>query len=108
MQFLPGQWLDVFIPRLPKAGGFTITSTPKEGVPTSDRPAYFELAIQKSENPPAKWLWRPETDILGAPLVVRTGGSFSWPPPAIDPEDVDRLVFVAGGVGIKYVQQRYP
>lgn len=27
-QFLPGQWLDVYVPGVPKAGGFTITSTP--------------------------------------------------------------------------------
>lgn len=30
MQFLPGQWLDVYVPGVEKAGGFTITSAPRE------------------------------------------------------------------------------
>ena len=29
-QFLPGQWLDVFVPGVSKAGGFTITSAPSK------------------------------------------------------------------------------
>ncbi|KAL1311169.1 hypothetical protein AAFC00_001368 [Neodothiora populina] len=99
-RFLPGQWLDVFIPGLSKAGGFTVTSTPREGQPTSERPAYFELAIQKSENPPAKWLWRPEDDILHKQLVVRVGGSFTWPPLDVDYTGIESVLLVAGGVGI--------
>ncbi|KAF3393068.1 hypothetical protein DPV78_010029 [Talaromyces pinophilus] len=31
--FLPGQWLDVHIPSIPQAGGFTITSTPADAQP---------------------------------------------------------------------------
>ncbi|KAI1280146.1 hypothetical protein F5Y07DRAFT_356049 [Xylaria sp. FL0933] len=30
IRFLPGQWLDVYVPGVKKAGGFTITSTPRE------------------------------------------------------------------------------
>ncbi|KAI1112592.1 hypothetical protein F5Y14DRAFT_421157 [Nemania sp. NC0429] len=30
IRFLPGQWLDVYVPGVEKAGGFTITSTPRE------------------------------------------------------------------------------
>ncbi|RYP62953.1 hypothetical protein DL770_009494 [Monosporascus sp. CRB-9-2] len=30
IRFLPGQWLDVYIPGVPKAGGFTITSAPSK------------------------------------------------------------------------------
>ncbi|KAI0396194.1 hypothetical protein F5Y17DRAFT_139935 [Xylariaceae sp. FL0594] len=30
IRFLPGQWLDVYVPGVSKAGGFTITSTPQE------------------------------------------------------------------------------
>ena len=91
----------MFIPSLSKAGGFTITSTPKEGRPTVERPAYFELAIQNSSNPPAKWLWRPEHDILHSQLLVRAGGSFVWPPPNLDVTTIDQVVLIAGGVGIK-------
>lgn len=61
----------------------------------------MELAVQKTANPPAKWLWRPAEEILGARLVVRVGGSFVWPPPGIDVRGINKAVFVAGGVGIK-------
>lgn len=101
VKFLPGQWLDVFIPSLPKAGGFTITSTPShQGTPTPHRAAYFELAIQKSSNPPAQWLWKPESSILNQQIIVRTGGSFVWPPPGIKVDEIEQVVLVAGGVGI--------
>ena len=107
MQFRPGQWLDVHIPGLPQAGGFTITSTPLEAQPTGNptpRDGFLELAIQKSpRNPPAAWLWRPESEIIRSELLVRVGGSFVWPPQGIDMQSINRVVFVAGGVGIKYV-----
>ena len=101
MKFLPGQWLDTFIPGLPKAGGFTITSTPYEARPTKESPPYVELAVQQSSNPPAQWLWRPKEEILGSQLAVRVGGSFTWPPQGLDSSRIDRLVLIAGGVGIK-------
>lgn len=110
-KFLPGQWVDTFLPTVRQAGGFTITSTPNEARPTSTRsssssshsPPYLELAVQKSKNPPAQWLWRPIEDILGTQLAVRVGGSFTWPPPPglLDTSAIERLVLVAGGVGIK-------
>ena len=102
VKFLPGQWLDTFIPGLPKAGGFTITSTPYEARPTKDTAPYLELAVQNSANPPAQWLWRPRDEILGAQIVVRVGGSFTWPLPQVNVSEIDRLVLIAGGVGIKY------
>lgn len=46
VKFLPGQWLDTFIPGLEKAGGFTITSTPSQARPSSDSPAFLELAVR--------------------------------------------------------------
>ncbi|EDN10271.1 predicted protein [Histoplasma mississippiense (nom. inval.)] len=107
--FLAGQWLDVHVPSVPQAGGFTITSTPSDALPlkndsnsneTTEFP-YIELAVQESpSNPPAAWLWRPKDEILGQELAVRVGGSFIWPPPDIPLEDIGRVVFVAGGVGI--------
>ncbi|KAI9656573.1 MAG: hypothetical protein M1821_004780 [Bathelium mastoideum] len=107
VKFLPGQWLDTFIPGLPKAGGFTITSIPRDVEPivedvedATGRP-YLELAVQRSpKNPPAAWLWRPSDEILGARLVVRVGGSFVYPPLGVPPQFVKRLVFIAAGVGI--------
>ena len=101
LQFLPGQWLDVFLPGLAKAGGFTITSTPREARPKEGTPGYLELAIQKSSNPPAQWLW--QDGIEGQKIKVRVGGSFTWPPKGLQAERIQRLVLIAGGVGIKYV-----
>jgi hypothetical protein len=34
---------------------------------------------------------------------VRAGGSFVWPPPGIEVKRIRRVVFIAGGVGIKSV-----
>lgn len=34
--------------------------------------------------------------------TIRVGGSFTWPPPHLDAQKIDRLVLIAGGVGIKY------
>lgn len=101
-QFLPGQWLDTFIPAIPKAGGFTITSPPSAATPNSDGPGYLELAVQNSSNPPAKYFHRPIDSILNTPLAVRVGGSFTYPPPVlpIPTRNITRLVLIAGGVGI--------
>jgi len=33
---------------------------------------------------------------------VRVGGSFVWPPPGLDVNKIKRVMFIAGGVGIKY------
>ena len=38
-QFLPGQWLDVFVPGVSKAGGFTITSPPSKARWATPAPA---------------------------------------------------------------------
>ncbi|KAL8718082.1 MAG: hypothetical protein Q9225_004738, partial [Loekoesia sp. 1 TL-2023] len=99
--FSPGQWLDVHLPGIRQAGGFTITSTPQNAQYSPGKTGYIELAVQKSpNNPPAAWLWRPEAEILGSGINVRVGGSFVWPPPDVDALSITRLVFVAGGVGI--------
>lgn len=90
------------MPSLPRAGGFTITSTPASAIASPKNPTapYLELAIQKSSNPPAKWLSQPAESILGTQLTVRVGGSFTYPPPNLDVRGIERLVLVAGGVGI--------
>ena len=97
----------MFVPGLAKAGGFTITSTPRDADAQPARDGYVELAVQDSpKNPPAAWLWRPRSEIVGTSLWIRVGGSFAWPPPSVHAEEVKRLVLVAGGVGIKYVDRR--
>jgi len=99
----------VFVPDTERAGGFTITSSPQEALPRSDpeHTPYFELAIQKSpDNPSAAWLWQPVEEIQGKEINVRVGGSFVWPPPSVDVKRIKRAIFIAGGVGIKYVNKR--
>ncbi|KAJ0298457.1 hypothetical protein COL516b_009838 [Colletotrichum fioriniae] len=112
--FLPGQWLDTYVPGVPKAGGFTLTSPPSKAV--LPRSAYLELAVQNSPtNPAAAWLWDQPVDddddddenedrslVERKPEIqVRVGGSFVWPPPGItDLASLRRIVFIAGGVGV--------
>ncbi|KAL3464697.1 hypothetical protein BJX64DRAFT_286180 [Aspergillus heterothallicus] len=123
LTFFPGQWLDVHIPSLANAGGFSITSTPADAqvlpslVPSSEliaaeeaeilpvnshgREPYVELAVQKVlSNPASAWLWRPREEILGKELSIRVGGSFVWPPSNARLEEIRNVVFVVGGVGI--------
>ncbi|KAI0552492.1 hypothetical protein F4679DRAFT_67975 [Xylaria curta] len=106
IRFLPGQWLDVYVPGVERAGGFTITSTPRDArlphpATSNDEGPYLELAVQKSpDNPPAAWLWRSSESILDTELRVRIGGSFVFPPPGINVRGLRRVVFVAGGMGV--------
>lgn len=116
--FLPGQWLDVFVPDVARPGGFTITSSPAEALPRSD-PAhtpYFELAVKQSpNNATAAWLWKPSEEIVGQEIQVRVGGSFVWPPSCVDMKKIKRVIFIAGGMGINpmmsmmsYIDDNYP
>ncbi|EHK97017.1 putative Oxidoreductase NAD-binding domain-containing protein 1 [Glarea lozoyensis 74030] len=95
LKFLPGQWLDTYTPISPKAGGFTITSAPSS---LSQPNPYIELAIQRTSNPPAKYLHLPQPQLLNTLLQIRVGGSFTYPP--TPPRNFKRVVFVAGGVGV--------
>jgi ferredoxin-NADP reductase len=57
--------------------------------------------VQKTDNPPAAWLHRPESDILGKELGIRVGGSFIWDDKEWEcGKGCKRVVFIAGGVGI--------
>ncbi|KAH8595973.1 hypothetical protein B0O99DRAFT_511182 [Bisporella sp. PMI_857] len=101
IKFQPGQWLDVHIPKLPKPGGFTITSPPSLASLLATPSPYLELAVQHTPNPPAAWLSRPVPEILNQELQIRVGGSFVWPPQFHGQVGgVKRIVFVAGGMGI--------
>ncbi|KAK4169067.1 oxidoreductase NAD-binding domain-containing protein 1 [Cladorrhinum sp. PSN259] len=101
IKYLPGQWVDLYYPPFPqdqKPGGFTITSSP---FPPSDT---IELAIQLppsslAPSPPTAYLWQsPSSLLLNTPLKIRTGGSFTYPPPPSVP--FRRVIFIAGGMGI--------
>ncbi|KAL2799516.1 hypothetical protein BJX66DRAFT_332998 [Aspergillus keveii] len=123
LSFFPGQWLDVHIPTVANAGGFSITSTPADAqvlpslepspelIPAEEaeilpvnahgREPFVELAVQKAlSNPASAWLWKPKEEILGKELSIRVGGSFVWPPSKVKLEEIRNVVFVVGGVGI--------
>ena len=96
--FKSGQWLDTYVPFLPKPGGFSLVSTPKEYAKNRT----ISLAIQKTDNAPSKWLCGK--DVVGKYVIIRVGGDFTFPPssPPCNLEQIDYLQFIAGGVGIKY------
>ncbi|KAF7959810.1 hypothetical protein EAE96_001416 [Botrytis aclada] len=122
----PGQWIDLFLPGIHRPGGFSIVNMPpSQSSPSIDdskeeKERGIELAIQKpilklnsggkiSEQ--VAWLFQPSSEILGKEVSVRAGGSFTWPPSwwyqkgnrgcqKKRAEDRDRVVFIAGGMGI--------
>ncbi|KAI2463992.1 hypothetical protein F4781DRAFT_440028 [Annulohypoxylon bovei var. microspora] len=100
IHFLPGQWLDVYVPGVAKAGGYTITSPPSSALTDASSTPFLELAVQKSPDPPAAWLWQDPAAITYADLRVRVGGGFVWPPPGVNARALRKVVFVAGGVGV--------
>ena len=52
LAFLPGQWVDFFIPHVAAMGGFSFVSTPRQ----LERCGTFELAVKRSSHPAAAWL----------------------------------------------------
>ncbi|KAM8966642.1 oxidoreductase NAD-binding domain-containing protein 1 [Pelodytes ibericus] len=90
--FKAGQWVDFFIPGVPKVGGFSICSSPgllqREGI--------LELAVKYNLHPPAHWIHTQCS--LGSEVALRVGGEFYFDPQPSDfPVD---LLLIAGGVGI--------
>lgn len=122
----PGQWIDLYLPGIQRPGGFSIVNIPPSQSPPSiddlkeEKERGIELAIQKpilklnsggkiSEQ--VAWLFQPSSEILGSEVAVRIGGSFIWPPSCWDEkgskehrkergESGNRVVFIAGGMGI--------
>lgn len=85
--FIPGQWIDMFIPSRKTVGGFSITST------TGQLP-YFDLAVQNTNHPPTSWLCNECK--VGDVVSVQSGGSFCWDKSF----EKNKILLVAGGIGI--------
>lgn len=107
--FLPGMWVDFYIPSIDKVGGYSIVSLPEE-LPL------LELAVKVSRHPPAAWIGVQAKP--GDRVVIRAGGTFHLgdileaaegqtrrkpPQRHPPPEVVDHLLFVAGGIGVNPV-----
>ncbi|KAG9476202.1 hypothetical protein GDO78_002991 [Eleutherodactylus coqui] len=54
--FKAGQWVDFFIPGVPKVGGFSICSSPG----LLEREGALELAVKYNLHPPARWIHTQE------------------------------------------------
>ncbi|KAL3832255.1 hypothetical protein ACJMK2_023915 [Sinanodonta woodiana] len=92
LKFKAGQWVDMFIPDVPKVGGFSICSSPGK----LEREGILDLAVKYSTHPPAHWVHTQCQ--VGNTVSLRVGGDFYWiPNPSIESED---LLLIAGGVGI--------
>ncbi|KAK3589566.1 hypothetical protein CHS0354_043021 [Potamilus streckersoni] len=52
LKFKAGQWVDMFIPNVPKVGGFSICSSPGK----LEREGILDLAVKYSTHPPAHWV----------------------------------------------------
>lgn len=84
--FLPGQWLDFFIPATNMVGGYSLCSGPRDQI--------LELAVKYSKHPPAHWVHTKLTE--GTLVQVRVGGDTHFSP---DPA-VKAVLLIAGGIGI--------
>lgn len=89
--FRAGNWVDFFIPGLPKVGGYSMCSAPVE-LPK------LRLAVKRSTHPPAAWC-HSEAAAPGADVQLKAGGQFCWDP-ARDGPATEHLLLVAGGIGI--------
>jgi len=92
IQFLPGQWLDLFIQGMEKVGGFSMCSTPTD----LNTNRTLDLAIKYSTWPPAYWVHTQCK--VGDVVTIRFGGDFYYPTEGLVEEH--NLLLVAGGVGI--------
>ena len=90
-QFRAGQWIDAFVP--PQIGGFSFLSMPSRAAEDGT----FELAVQKTHNPPA--IWMHEVASEGTQFDFQVGGDwFLDTDEAI--EQPKNLLLIAGGVGL--------
>ena len=85
--FVPGQWIDYYIPEIDSVGGYSLTSSPLE-LPT------FTLAVKKSNWKPAAWVH--EKTEVNQRVFVKPGGNFAW-----DAAETPRhALMLAGGIGV--------
>ncbi|MEL6342601.1 MAG: FAD-dependent oxidoreductase [Myxococcota bacterium] len=87
--FLPGQWIDLARSASGVAGGFSMASAPGEL-----GPGRFELGVRRSGHPVSQWLH--DQAAVGDVVLIRGGQG----PCVYQPTRGDRVVFVAGGIGL--------
>lgn len=90
-QFRAGQWIDAFVP--PQIGGFSFLSKPTSAADDGS----FQLAVQRTSNPPAKWMHDVAT--IGTEFDFQVGGDWFLDTDE-DVEQPKNLLLIAGGVGL--------
>ena len=100
LTFMPGQWVDLFIPGKRIVGGYSICSTPDE-LPV------LRLAVKDGRHPPTKWCYNEAAP--GDMVQIRPGGKFglnfaeshTQTNTSFELEDgTNRVMLIAGGIGI--------
>ncbi|CAB4008620.1 Oxidoreductase NAD-binding domain-containing 1, partial [Paramuricea clavata] len=90
-KFKAGQWVDFMIPGVETVGGFSMKSSPRK----LEKHRIIELAVKKSDHPPAHWV-HSECHV-GDKVSLKVGGDFFYDSTS---ENSKELLFIAGGVGI--------
>lgn len=86
--FLPGQWVDFYIPEIDEVTGYSMISSPL------DLPV-VKLAVQLSDSPAAIFVHEQlrESNMV----FIRTGGDVIWDASS---ESVENALLLAGGIGV--------
>ena len=90
-KFKAGQWVDFMIPGVETVGGFSMMSSPKK----LEKHRLIELAVKKSDHPPAHWVHSKCQ--IGDNVSLKVGGDFFYD---ITSKNSKELLFIAGGVGV--------
>jgi hypothetical protein len=104
-KFLPGQWLSLHLDGLEVLRGYGIISVPGAALAAQDialgSKPHVEVIIQ---NAPTIQIQQPRAEVsllVGTQLNISFGGSFVWPPNSVHTTPITRVVFLAGGVGVR-------
>lgn len=89
-RFLPGQWVDFFMPGVDKVGGFSICSSPRQ----LQQSGFVQLAVKRSSDAASSWV-HSSSCCTGVQVRIKAGGDFVY-----DNREQLPAVFVAGGIGI--------
>ena len=103
-KFLPGQWLNLHLEGLEVSRGHGIISTPSAALAprdvTSGSKPHVEVVIQKAPTTEMQRLRAEVSLLVGTQLKISFGGSFVWPPNSAG-TPMTRVVFLAGGMGVR-------
>lgn len=92
LSFLPGQWVDFFIPKRDMLAGYSINSSTTSLRNTGT----LRLAVKYSSYAPTDWVHNECK--VGDVIKIKVGGDIYLPIPS--PKDTGSVLLVAGGIGI--------